>query len=92
MFERIKRDPVTFGDPANQSNEHSSFVISPCAVHTCTAHPIGFKSRSAKLNTPQLGVFNLAERKGFEPLRTLPPYRFSRAASSTTPASLHNSR
>ena len=31
----------------------------------------------------------MAEREGFEPSKVLPPYRFSRAASSTTPASLH---
>ena len=31
----------------------------------------------------------MAERVGFEPTKMLPPYRFSRAASSTTPAPLH---
>ncbi len=29
---------------------------------------------------------SLAEGEGFEPSKTLPPYRFSRAARSTTPA------
>jgi hypothetical protein len=31
----------------------------------------------------------LAEREGFEPSKTLPPYTRSRRASSTTPAPLH---
>ena len=31
----------------------------------------------------------MAEREGFEPSEPFPAHRFSRAASSTTPASLH---
>jgi hypothetical protein len=36
-----------------------------------------------------LGVTSLAEREGFEPSKSLRPYRFSRAAPSTTRPSLH---
>ena len=69
-----ERDSVTFGDPETSRSTTSCRRKVSLRPATGGSHPIGFEYSSIRQIKwrPQGPLFNLAERKGFEPLMGFP--------------------
>ena len=72
-----------------RAHAEASAIERSAAQETESGPLSGAASNSSGASASSVSIFEvMAEREGFEPSKTLPPYTRSRRASSTTPASL----